>query len=203
VPDDDIAREAVRRDASHRYHPKNIATLKLRRDDINPNLKGLRGEQAYCEAFGRKVDLSAKPGGDGGRDSDIEIDGKLFIVNCKTAMFPRDLICPVDECKPDTIYVCCHYVPEQDRARMLGWRWGRELMTSWPKTHGFHIVNYWWPARDLRSIDELHRLGKTPRGLMLIEKEERERPPPFHGRCIVCGQPGIYVGWYCEDHRVW
>lgn len=207
MPDDDIAREAARRQASHDHHASN-RTLRRDQDGVYANRIGLRGEEAWCREFGGKVDLTPRPGGDGGRDAWITIGGRRHPVDCKTANAPKELIVEVERrgkpvCKPNTIYVLCGYNPDRDRAHLLGWQWGHVLMQSWPKSHGYGVMNYWQARGQLQKIDELHRLAKTPLGIALLAEAERNRPRPFRGCCIVCGQPGLYVGWYCEDHRVW
>lgn len=208
MTEDEIAREARRRQASHDQHASN-RTLRRDQDGVYANKIGLRGEAAFAEAFGMVVDLTPRPGGDGGQDFVITLGiDRRHPVDCKTANTPKELIVEVERrgkpvCKPDTIYVLCGYNPEQDRARLLGWQWGHVLLTSWPKSHGYGVLNYWCSRRELRSIDELHRLALTPRGQMLLAEDDRNRPKPFSGVCLVCGQPGMYVGWFCEDHRVW
>ena len=157
--DDEIAREAVRRQASHEGQASCIAYEHLRpRGD--GNLLGLRGEEAFGERFGLPVDLSHRITGDGGRDFVIDLytdSGvvETFVVDCKAAMHPKDLVVEKKRCKPKTIYVLCKYWQDEDRCTLIGWQWGVVLMRSTPKDYGYGVINYWWPRGELRNLSEI------------------------------------------------
>jgi len=155
--DDEIAREARRRDASHHEgHRKFRPHLRPNRDS---NLVGLRGEAAFAERFGLEVDLTPRLGGDGHKDLTIalKVDDEVrhYNVDCKAAVKPKDLIVETDVCSPLTIYVLCRYHQNEDRCTLIGWQWGAVLMRSTPRDYGYGVINYWCPAQDCRSIDEL------------------------------------------------
>ena len=156
MPDDEIAREAWRREASHHPGHRNF------RPHLRPqgaNLIGMRGEQAFVLWAKRgKVDLTPRPGGDGGKDQWVRIGGKFYRLDCKTALIPKDLIVEVDACRPKTIYVLCKYFKEDDRAVCLGWQVGSVLMESKPKDYGKGVINYWCPRSTLRTMEELKEL---------------------------------------------
>src|SRR5882762_3131213 len=150
---DPIAEEAWRREASHHEGHKNF------RPHLRPkgaNLIGLRGEQSFAERFGLEVDLTSRLGGDGNRDLTITlyVNGMAidFVVDCKSAMIPKDLIVETAYCRPLTIYVLCRYHEFEDRCSLIGWQWGRVLMQSIPKDYGYGVVNYWCPAAKCREI---------------------------------------------------
>ena len=158
MTDDEIAREAWRREASHHAGHRNF------RPHVRPvgaNLMGLRGEQAFAERFDLQVDLTPKLGGDGGRDLEVTLwtntfwDAEDFKVDCKAAIFPKDLIVEVGRCLPRVIYVLCRYHADEDRCTLLGWQWGLTLLSSPPKDYGYGIINYWCPRGLLRSMDEI------------------------------------------------
>jgi hypothetical protein len=54
-----------------------------------------------------------------------------------------------------TIYVLCRYFESSDTCSLIGWQWGRVLLTTTPKDYGKGVMNYWWPGNQLRSISEL------------------------------------------------
>jgi hypothetical protein len=202
-----VAREAWRREASHHEGHRNF------RPHLRPrgaNLMGLRGEEAFALAFDRPLDLSARPGGDGGRDLSIAItagatnrlDGRLYAVDCKTALHPKDLIVEASRCQPETLYVLCRYLEESDRAELLGWQWGGVLLRSEPKDYGYGVLNHWCPAGELRSIAELHRQYWA--GFVGYDSHRR-----FRHYCA-CGAWGAFGydckndkpgTWYCAEHR--
>lgn len=157
--DDDIAREAWRREASHHAGHRNF------RPHVRPrgaNLMGLRGEQAFAERFGLQVDLTPRLNGDGGRDLEIKLrtdtEGvDTYKVDCKAAIIPKDLIVEVSRCLPKTIYVLCRYIEADDRCDLLGWQWGLVLLCSPPKDYGYGIINFWCPRNELRDLRELEQ----------------------------------------------
>jgi hypothetical protein len=116
---------------------------------------GLRGEDAFAERYGQSVDLTSRPGGDGGRDLTITVAGQTYPVDCKAAVIPKDLIVEAARCKPGTIYVLCRYLMLEDRCELLGWQWGRILMRSTPKDYGYGVINYWQPRADIRPMADL------------------------------------------------
>jgi hypothetical protein len=148
---DPIAREAWRREASHHAGHRNFRPH-LR--PVGANLMGLRGEQAFAERFGLKVDLTPRPGGDGNIDNRITLRVS-FVVDCKAALIPKDLIVEVGKCKPNTIYVLCRYFEDTHSCSLVGWQWGSVLLKTAPKDYGKGVMNYWCPASQLRSMDEL------------------------------------------------
>jgi hypothetical protein len=152
---DPIADEAWRREASHHEGHRNF------RPHLRPkgaNLMGLRGEKAFADRLGLQVDLSPRLGGDGNVDLRLKlrVERKIeFVVDCKAALVPKDLIVEADVCKPETIYVLCRYWEDTDSCTLIGWQWGSVLMKSEPKDYGYGIINYWCPAGLLRDISEL------------------------------------------------
>jgi len=150
-PDDPIATEAWRREASHHEGHRNFRPH-LR--PIGANLMGLRGEQAFGERYGIPVNLEPKLGGDGGRDLRVPVRAVLP-VDCKAAVFPKDLIVEAERTKPWTIYVLCRYLEGEDRCELLGWQWGRILMRSEPKDYGYGVLNHWQPRALIRPMTDL------------------------------------------------
>jgi len=60
--------------------------------------------------FGCRGDLSAKPGGDGGRDFGLAAIGYGHVfIDVKTARKPKNLLVEVGKAKPLTIYVLAGY----------------------------------------------------------------------------------------------
>jgi hypothetical protein len=149
--DDPIAEEAWRREASHHAGHRDFRPH-LR--PVGANLMGLRGEEAFAARFGLPVDLAPKLGGDGHIDMHLTLR-TTYVVDCKTALVPKDLIVEVGKCFPRTIYVLCRYFESSDTCSLIGWQWGRVLLTTTPKDYGKGVMNYWWPGNQLRSISEL------------------------------------------------
>jgi hypothetical protein len=153
---DPVWNEAWRREASHHPGHRNFRPH-LR--PVGANLIGLRGEQAFAAEFGLAVNLTPMLGGDGHRDLQItlrnEFGERRFVVDCKAAVIPKDLIVKTDECSEGTIYVLCRYWQDKDRCTLLGWQWGGALLRTTPRDYGYGVMNYWLPARLLRPISEL------------------------------------------------
>lgn len=147
--DDQISAEAWRREASHRpNHRQHLLP-------VGAHLRGLRGEEAFAQRYGLAVDLTPRPGGDGGVDVFITVKGQRYPVDCKSARIPKELIVRVEACEPGTIYVLCRYFVREDRCECLGWQWGRILMRSKPKPHGYGVINYWQPRAEIRPMSDL------------------------------------------------
>jgi hypothetical protein len=152
MTEDEIATEAWRREASHgpghRNHRPHLRP-------VGAHLMGLRGEQAFAERYGLKVDLTPRLNGDGGEDLKLTTTAGTFPVDCKAALIPKDLIVDKHYCKPNVIYVLCRYVEAEDRCELIGWQWGKVLMKSEPKDYGYGVINYWQPSGQIRKMEEL------------------------------------------------
>lgn len=152
---DKVAAEAERRHQSHVNHPTH------RPLSDGYELKGLRGEERFAEEFALDLDLTARPGGDGGTDNKITLSvPKSFVVDVKTASKPMNLIVEVGKVEAHTIYVLAGYDSEADKAYLLGWEWGSTVARDKygpPKDFGYGVINHWIPRGKLRSIDELKR----------------------------------------------
>ena len=112
-----IEQEARLRHERHVDHPTHRSL------SHNYEYVGLRGEQEYAREFGCKVDLSAKPGGDGGRDFGLAAIGYgHVIIDVKTARKRKSLLVEVGKVKPLTIYVLgrLRRRPRQPDADRLG-----------------------------------------------------------------------------------
>jgi hypothetical protein len=149
--DDPIKAEAWRREASHQGHPKNRPHLR----PVGANLMGLRGEEAFAQRYGLAVDLTPRPGGDGGVDVFVTVSGQKYPVDCKAAVIPKDLIVEAGRCQPGTVYVLCRYLEPEDRCDLLGWQWGRILLRSQPKDYGYGVMNHWQPREKIRPMSDL------------------------------------------------
>jgi len=153
MSDDPIRAEAKRRHELHVSHPTH------RPLSDNYELVGLRTEEEFARVFGTVVDLTSRPGGDGG------IDFRLpFLVNDKVLRFKIDtkgarkafnLIVEVGEVEPETIYVLGHYSDEKDRTEFLGWQWGKIVLRAPTKDFGYGVINHYIPAGKLRKMEEL------------------------------------------------
>jgi len=150
--DDPVAIEAARRHAAHVNHPTH------RPLSVNYELIALRGEQAFADTFGLAIDLTARPGGDGGRDFELRLlyPPQRFIVDVKCAIRAFNLIVERGHVAPKTIYVLAQYNPRNDRAHLVGWQWGEILRQAPVKDFGYGISNHYIPANQLRNITELH-----------------------------------------------
>lgn len=161
MTDDEIAKEAERRHSSHVDHP----THRPLSEDYE--LIGLRGEQALAIAFGLAVDLSAKPGGDGGKDNTLVLHNRHglpenFVVDVKTSRLPISLLVEEGKCVPTTIYVLAGYDAQRDAADLLGWEWGSVVIKVLPQDHcGHGIISHSIPREKLRLMSEL--LRRQPR----------------------------------------
>ncbi len=148
---DPITREAQRREQSHQKHATN-------RDLANGkgNLIGLRGEKAIADRFGLSVDLTPRPGGDGGFDGTLRTTIGPIRYDVKTFEKPYNLLVEASKCRPERIYFLCRYIAHEDRAKPIGWQWGAMLLLTAAADYGGKgIISYKWPARDLKSMGEL------------------------------------------------
>jgi hypothetical protein len=153
---DDVRREALARHERHKHH----STSRPLSPDYE--LVGLRGEQAFAEVVGAGVDMTARLGGDGGRDLTIEIrDGRRFAVDVKTARKPGNLIVEQGKVLPGCIYVLARYSDEYDRALLLGREHASVVARAPVRNFGYGILNHYIPAARLRFMSEL--LAHNPR----------------------------------------
>ncbi len=162
---DELRREAERRDRVHRDKPSGgwaAPDLKNGKGDYI----GLLGERAVCERYGLTVDMKARPNGDGGRDGKVNtIHGVIEwdVKTCRirtwdpaTSTKPFRMLIKAYRCKPRTIYILARHIEKQDRAVLMGWRWGEELLTTEPRDYGTKgIISVGWMANDLRPMSEL------------------------------------------------
>ena len=108
--------------------------------------------------FGCRGDLSAKPGSDGGRDFGLAAIGYGHVfIDVKTARKPKNLLVEVGKAKPLTIYVLAGYEDVHDSVMLIGWEWGWKVLKAPTGYFSNPVLNHFIPARELRSIDELHR----------------------------------------------
>ena len=121
-------------------------------------LVGLFGEYAWEVRFGDKVDMTPRPGGDGGKDYTIELwtgtEFRVFPVDIKTAQKPYNLLVEQGKCLLDTIYVLAG--SDKKSGWLVGWEWGQSLIQVEPRTFGNHKVrNHYIHSTRLRKIEEL------------------------------------------------
>jgi hypothetical protein len=148
--DDAIAREAQRRHESHINHPTH------RPLSPDNHLVGLRGEEAWSREFGGQVDLTPRPSGDGGRDFIVRLSVE-FKVDIKCFRNPVNLIVEVGRVKKGTIYVLAGYDDTTDKACLLGWAWGLEMLMAPHRDFGRGVVNHYISRDKLRSMRELRK----------------------------------------------
>jgi hypothetical protein len=147
-----VEREAQLRHERHLNHPTH------RPLSHNYEFVGLRGEDDFAREFGCEVDLSAKPGGDGGRDFGLAAIGYGHVViDVKTARKPKHLLVETGKVKLLTVYVLAGYEDVHDTVMLVGWEWGWKVMTAPTRQFGYSVVNHFIPARELRPIPELRR----------------------------------------------
>ena len=145
-----IEAEADRRHRLHESHPTH------RPLSDGYELVGLKGEEEFARVFGGVVDLSSKPGGDGGQDAAVRLrTTRRFPVDVKTSRKPIHLPVEFGKVKTGTIYVLAAYSDATKRARLLGWATADDLLaapvrelTEGIKSHAIHVA-------DLRDIQEL------------------------------------------------
>jgi hypothetical protein len=116
----------------------------------------LRGEEAWSREFGGEVDLTPRPGGDGGRDFIVRLSVE-FKVDIKCFRNPVNLIVEVGKARKGTIYVLAGYDDAADRAYLLGWEWGALLLKAPTRDFGRGVVNHYISRYKLRSMHELRK----------------------------------------------
>lgn len=152
---DRIAEEAVRRHNLHRHHTSS------RPLSDNYELVGLRGEEKLGEVLGIDVDLSRRPGGDGGVDFVVPIiDPRSsrvmeWRVDVKTARKPGNLIVERGKVRLRTIYVLARYSDATDSVDLLGWECSAVVARAPVRDFGYGIINHYIPASMLRSVADL------------------------------------------------
>jgi hypothetical protein len=156
---DVIREEAERRHDRHVGHPTH------RPLSAGYELVGLRCEQAFVAMFGGCVDLSARPGGDGGVDARLKLEmpsgePRTFVVDVKGARKPGNLICEVGKVVKSTIYILGQYYDDGDYAVLLGWEWGSRLLAAPTRDFGYGVTNHYIARGALRHLDEL-RIRQT------------------------------------------
>jgi hypothetical protein len=114
---------------------------------------GLAGEIAFAREFHQPVDLTRRPGGDGGTDFVLPLRVK---VDVKAFRKPNHLIVEVGKVIPQHIYVLCAFDGDILGARLIGWEWGSTLARAPTRDFGYGIINHFIAAEKLRLMQELH-----------------------------------------------
>jgi hypothetical protein len=159
---DEIAAEAAARHAAHQDHPSHRPLSE------GYELVGLRGEEAFAQMFGLDMDLSRRPGGDGGMDFVVTMMVKppvifQYKVDIKSARKPFNLIVEKGKVDAKTIYVLGHYLELIDKVTPIGWEWGATLLAAPTATFGGHgVLNHYIPRERLRPMRELQERIITP-----------------------------------------
>ncbi len=135
------------------------------KDGYHPHYKGLIGELALAETFGLEVDLSIRDDGDGGADFILHTVAGELALDVKAAADPKWLFVKEYVCKPGPAYILAWFIPgptrADDRAKLLGWEYGRELMKRPASTKiPGAFKNYWKRADQLRRMVELRELAR-------------------------------------------
>lgn len=149
---DFAVREAERRAALH-SEAGNYRAPVGNISGVEADRRGLLGEEAFAELFGVPIRCVDGAGGDGGWDFELSLRVE-FKVDVKTAAKPVWLITQEGKTNPLTIYVLAHYLEAEDRAELLGWQWGSELLKTVPRMVGPRSC-HWWPREKLRPMQEL------------------------------------------------
>lgn len=139
----------------------------------DPHGIGLPGEKAGSDYFKYPLDLTNRPGGDGGTDRWLllNVNGKnrWYRMHIKTRAFGgRRALVSVYTKKnneyvkniiyPNDIFVFAIANEEKTNADLLGWEWGSEVLTweIWtPYGHGSECYSSTKPASGHRRMDEL------------------------------------------------
>lgn len=156
---DPIRQHAIERE---RLHANHASSRPLSSDY---ELLGMRGEQAFCAMFGGEVDLTLRPGGDGGTDHILTIWGYVgsvkravrVPVDVKTARKPYNLIVERGKVRPNHIYILAQYIDADDRAVLLGWEWGDVVMAAPCKDFGYGVINHYIPRAKISPMERLKR----------------------------------------------
>src|SRR5208282_526728 len=115
---------------------------------------GLAGELALERFTGVPMDMTRRPGGDGGRDCTITL-ATDFHVDVKAARKPFNLIVEAGKVRPRTIYILASYDDKTGEAELLGWEWGKKVLKAPIRDFGHGVFNHFIPRRELRHLDEL------------------------------------------------
>jgi hypothetical protein len=147
-----LSSEAQARSALHQSQTSNRPLSEA------SELIGLIGEFEFGRVTGRMPDLEHRPNGDGGFDFVVSL---RFTVDVKTAERPFNLI--HEQGKPFAdIYVLAQYVPDSQRAPLLGWEWGANLRAAPVRDFGHGVFNHYIPRERLRPMAELLKRMRAP-----------------------------------------
>lgn len=113
---------------------------------------GLVGEYQFAKEFGFEVDEELRPEGDGGKD----FPSKLGSIDVKTARKAFNLIVEENHVKSD-IYVLAQYYDQNNKARLLGWAYKKEVLAAPTKDFGYGVINHYIPKEKLYKMTSLKR----------------------------------------------
>lgn len=118
---------------------------------------GEAGEDAFGALIGQERDKRDLPGGDGGVDFTVTIDGKQYTVDVKTARKAFYLLVEAGRSdKPMAdLYVLCSYSDAMGCATCLGWATRAEVIAAPTKDFGFGVVSHYIARERLRPIVRL------------------------------------------------
>jgi len=146
--------EGRRRQAIHAGRPHS--TERFFADPDEENIISLYGEKQFAEEFECEVDLTLRPGGDGGCDFYIKAVGTI---NVHTARKPFNLLVKeIDVKKNVNIYVLARF-NEDKTVELLGWEYGIR-MAQRPKGDVGRkgIISHFKPREDLMPLSSLRYL---------------------------------------------
>lgn len=146
----DLRQEAAARRELHANHASS------RPFNAGYEETALRGEQAFARDSGLERDRSLRPGGDGGVDFWMHVDGKLRSIDVKASRHPVALRVEVGHVVAD-IFVQAG-VDDYLGDGLIGWAWRDEVLAApiRPQWYGgrdipFHTL----PARLFRPMRDL------------------------------------------------
>lgn len=154
------------RHAIHKEH----TTPRFFDDPNEEDIIGVYGENCFAQDFHLPMDKTLKINGDAG----VDFVTSSGTINVKTARKPIFLFVKENEPKAD-IYVLARF--SDDKAvSLLGWEFGKEMITCPKKDFGYGITNFYKAATELRNMDSLHALlDNVPEMLTMDELRARGR----------------------------
>ena len=85
-------------------------------------------------------------------------------VHTAKSLRPRALIVEAGSVRSSAAYNLIGLARKRDKAAMLGWEWGRNLLTAPTKDFGYGALCHCIPCDELRDPDELKALIGEPHG---------------------------------------
>ena len=131
-------------------------------DKLEGHMMGLAGEICFARKYGLDVDTTVRPGGDGGVDFTVEVNGEKVTIDIKTFLKPCNLLLNEDnfhQCADIIVLAKYSDFGYDCKVDFLGWE-TKGIMRVMPKREfsSLGLVNHYRHTSLLRPMWKLEKI---------------------------------------------